>query len=73
MQFGCIKDDSVESLGAIPLLQDFLLHQQKCSKPSSEHAVVISLAHLSDVDVLQLNILAPYSANVVGLIGVLIE
>ena len=30
----------------------FLLHQQKCSKPSSAHAVVISLAHLSDVDVL---------------------
>ena len=73
MQFGCIKDDSVESLGAIPLLQDFLLHQQKCSKPSSGHAVVISRAHLSDVDVLQLNILAPYSAKVVGLIGVLIE
>ena len=51
----------------------FLLHKQKCSNPSSAHVVVISLAHLPDVDVLQFSFLAPYPANVVGLIDVLIE
>ena len=74
LKFGWIKDNSAKSLGAIPLPQDVpLVPAEKCSKPPSAHAIVINLAHLSDVDVLQFNFLAPYAANVVGLTGVLIE
>jgi len=51
----------------------FLLHHQKYSKQFSAHAEVISLAHLSDVDVHQFSFLALCSANVVSLIGALIN
>ena len=44
-----------------------LWHQQNYSKRSSACAVVISFAHLSDVDVYLVSFLAPNFENVVGL------